>query len=516
MAQILPLNPTIMNLKLQQPHDDRAWVSSGDPAFDNILGGKGFVANHVYLVEGTPGSGKTTLALQFLLDGARRGERVLYVTLSETKEELRAGAASHGWSLDGVNIYELLDPSAALEPDTQYTMFQPSEVELNETANAVLAEIERINPTRVVFDSLSEMRLLAQNSLRYRRQILALKHFFTGRNCTVLLLDDMTSEAHDLQLQSIVHGVVQIEQLAPEYGAERRRLRITKLRGVKYRGGYHDFVITTGGLRIFPRLVAAEYVGNLQDQTIKSGIASLDDILGGGIHSGSSVLLMGPAGVGKSSLAVQYAVAAANIGQNAHIFAFDESREVLLKRSTSLGMPLEEHIESGRIVAQQVDPAELSPGEFASLVRSAAEGSPEAPPAKVIVIDSLNGYLNAMPEERFLTIQLHELLSYLGKMGVVTFLVVAQHGLVGTVSTPIDTSYLADVVVLFRYFESQGRVRQAISVVKKRSGPHERTVREISMNKQGLQLGEPLVDFDGILRGEFTYNGATDRLLRPE
>lgn len=505
-----------MNPESQLPQDVRTWISSGNPAFDDILGGKGFVANHVYLVEGTPGAGKTTLALQFLLDGVKRGERVLYVTLSETKEELRSGALSHGWSLDDVDIHELIDPSTMLEPETQYTMFQPSEVELNETTQAVLREIERINPTRVVFDSLSEMRLLAQNSLRYRRQILALKHFFTGRRCTVLLLDDMTSEAHDLQLQSIVHGVVQVEQLAPEYGAERRRLRVTKMRGVKYRGGYHDFVIATGGLRLFPRLVAAEHPGNQQDQIVPSGIASLDTILGDGIHSGSSVLLMGPAGVGKTSLAVQYAVAAAQRGEIAHIFAFDESREMLLKRSAGLGMPLEKYIDSGRIVAQQVDPAELSPGEFASLVRTAAEGTAERPPAKMIVIDSLNGYLNAMPEERFLTIQLHELLSYLNKMGVVTFLVLAQHGLVGTVTTPVDTSYLADVVILFRYFEAQGVVRQAISVVKKRSGPHERTVREISMSKQGIQLGKPLVDFHGILGGEFTYHGAPDRLLGHE
>ena len=505
-----------MSSKSHLPEDARTWISTGNAAFDDILGGKGFVANHVYLIEGTPGSGKTTLALQFLLDGVRRGERVLYVTLSETKEELRSGALSHGWSLDDVDIHELIDPATALEPESQYTMFQPSEVELNETTNAVLAEIERINPTRVVFDSLSEMRLLAQNSLRYRRQILALKQFFAGRNCTVLLLDDMTSDAHDLQLQSIVHGVVQVEQLAPEYGAERRRLRVTKLRGVKYRGGYHDFVITTGGLRLFPRLVAAEHPGNQLDQIVPSGIASLDDILGGGLHTGSSVLLMGPAGVGKSSLAEQYAVSAAKRGENAHIFAFDESREMLLKRSAGLNMNLDKYIDSGRIAAQQVDPAELSPGEFASLVRTAAEGTSDRPPAKVIVIDSLNGYLNAMPEERFLTIQLHELLSYLAKMGVVTFLVVAQHGLVGTVSTPIDTSYLADVVVLFRYFETQGRVRQAISVVKKRSGPHERTVREINMSSQGIQLGAPLVDFQGILRGDFCYHGATERLLRPE
>jgi circadian clock protein KaiC len=505
-----------MNAESQPPKNGRTWISSGNAAFDDILGGKGFVANHVYLIEGTPGAGKTTLALQFLLEGVKRGEQVLYVTLSETKEELRSGAKSHGWSLDEIHIHELIDPSTALEPETQYTMFQPSEVELNETTQAVLREIERINPTRVVFDSLSEMRLLAQNSLRYRRQILALKHFFAGRKCTVLLLDDLTSDAHDLQLQSIVHGVVQIEQLAPEYGAERRRLRVTKLRGVKYRGGYHDFVIATGGLRIFPRLVAAEHLSYQHDQVVPSGIASLDEILGGGVHAGSSVLLMGPAGVGKSSLAVQYAVAAAERGQNAHIFAFDESREILLKRSAGLGMPLEKHIQSGRIVAQQVDPAELSPGEFASLVRTAAEGSSDRLPAKVIVIDSLNGYLNAMPEERFLTIQLHELLSYLAKQGVVTFLVLAQHGLVGSISTPVDTSYLADVVILFRYFEAQGVVRQAISVVKKRSGPHERTVREISMNKQGLQLGKPLVEFQGILRGDFTYHGSPDGLLRQE
>ena len=485
-------------------------VATGTPGLDDVLGG-GVAPNRVYLVEGNPGSGKTTLALRCLLEGVRLGEAVIYVTLSETKAELTDVARSHGWSLDGISILELVAPESELEPDNQNAMFQPSEVELGVTTKAILAEVERAKPKRIVIDSLSEMRLLAQSPLRYRRQILALKQFFIGRECTVFLLDDLTSESEDLQLQSTAqstaHGVFSLEQLATEYGAERRRLRVTKLRGQKYRGGYHDFLIQTGGLEVFPRLIAAEHDGSQKRGLFHSGNKELDALLGGGLHYGTSAVLLGPAGSGKSTLALQYARAAAGRGERAAVFAFDERLETILDRTTGLGMDLTRFIESGTITIQPIDTAELSPGEFAHNVRRAAEGEDGRAGAKIIVIDSLNGYLQAMPEERFLTAQLHELLTYLGHKGVVTFLVVAQHGLVGHMETPIDTTYLADTVILFRFFEAMGEVRQAISVVKKRSGKHERTIRELSLGANGITIGKPLRDFQGVLSGTPTYRG---------
>ena len=476
-------------------------VPTGTPGLDDILGG-GLTPHRLYLVEGDPGSGKTTLALRFLLAGAARGERGLYVTLSETREELDGVARSHGWSLDPVAVCELIPSEDSLLPDAHTRMFHPSEVELTETTAAVLAEVERTKPARLAFDSLSEMRLLAQNPLRYRRQILALKQFFTGRSCTVLLLDDRTSEAGDLQLQSLAHGVVALEQLAPEYGAERRRLRVVKMRGKPFRGGFHDFAIRRGGLDVFPRLVAAEHRRPFPAGHLASGVPALDALLGGGLDRGTSALLMGPAGSGKSSIALQYAAAAAGRGERAAVFTFDESLTTLLARSAGLGIDLKGAVESGRVSVQQVDPAELSPGEFGHRVRQAVERDG----ASVVVIDSLNGYLHAMPEERFLTIQLHELLTYLGQQGVVTFLVVAQHGLLGTgMHAPVDASYLADSVVLLRYFEAAGRLRRAISVVKKRSGPHEATLRELRLGAAGIWVGEPLADFHGVLTGTPTY-----------
>jgi circadian clock protein KaiC len=493
---------------------ERQHISTGIKELDYLLGG-GLAPHHLYLVEGTPGAGKTTLALQFLMEGVRRGERTLYVTLSESRQELHAVAQSHGWSLDGIEIHEMVDPSASLEPESQYTMFQPAEVELGVATTSVLNEVDRIKPTRIVFDSLAEMRLLAQNSLRYRRQVLGLKQYFGGKQCTVVLLDDKTNDVADLQLHSIVHGVVVLEQLAPEYGAERRRLQITKMRGTKFRGGYHDFVITRGGLSIHPRLVASDYAASVPRQQMESGIAELDELLGGGIERGSSILLMGPAGVGKSSVGTLYAYAAAQRGERAAFFVFDESRETLLHRARGLNMDLQPFIESGLITIQQVDPAELSPGEFAFRVRQAVEGTEGHPPASVIIIDSLNGYMNAMPEERFLVIQLHELLTYLGNLGVNTFLVVAQTGLIGSnMGTPVDTSYLADVVVLFRYFEAQGEVLQAISVVKKRTGHHERTIREFRLSSGGIRVGQALRDFHGVLSGVPVFQGSDGHLLR--
>lgn len=474
-------------------------ITTGIEGLDNILEG-GFTPHRLYLISGNPGSGKTTLALSLLIAGAARGERCLYVTLSESREEVRHVARSHGWDLDAAATFEICEVTASediLDQEAPFTMFHPAEVELTETTKSVLAEVERVRPTLVVFDSLSELRLLAQGSLRYRRQILALKQYFTGRKATVFLLDDGTSEPTDMHLQSIAHGVIHLEQLAPEYGAERRRMRVVKMRGRRYRGGYHDFIIQTGGLRVFPRLVAAEHHDDFSAEDVSSGLERLDLLLGGGLRRGTNTLVLGPAGTGKSTLATQFVHAATQRGEHAAIFTFEEGLDTLLARTEALGIGLSDSIADGKVSIQLINPAELSPGEFAHRVRNAVEEEG----ARMVVIDSLNGYLNAMPEERFLIIQLHELLSYLGQRGVVTILVMAQHGLIGQVMTPVDASYLADTVILMRFFETHGEVRQAISVVKKRSGRHERTIRDLSTTEGRLALGEPLRGFHGVLNG---------------
>lgn len=484
-------------------------AATGTEGLDDVLGG-GLTPNQLYVIEGLPGTGKTTLALQFLMEGVRRGELVLHVSLSETAQELHSIAASHGWSLDRVQIHQVLPQYETLEPDDQYTVFHPSEVELAEATKQILAEVERLQPTRVVLDSLSEIRLLAGSALRYRRQVLALKQYFTGRGCTVLMLDDRTSKDHDLQVQSIAHGVIVLDQAQPEYGAERRRLLVCKFRGVQFRGGYHDCKILRGGFKVFPRLVAAEHRQAPTTGRFASGIVELDKLLGGGVDRGMSTLFAGAAGTGKSSLAAQFVAAAAARGENGAMFIFDESIATLLERSDGLGIPLRRHVEAGRVQVHPIDPAELSPGEFSHAIRKAVEQDQAA----IVVLDSLNGYLNAMPGERFLNIQLHEILAYLGQKGVATLLVAAHQGLIGpAMSTPVDATYLADAVVLLRYFEARGEIRQAISVIKRRGGEHERTIREFRLQAGGIRLGEPLQQFRGILTGTPVYEGEATPLL---
>lgn len=479
------------------PKSDQQVSATGIAGLDEILCG-GLTPHRLYLVEGVPGSGKTTLAMQYLIEGARRGEPVLYVTLSESEEELRAMAQSHGWTLDGVTIREMVPQEDSLQPREQYTMFHPAEVELSETTRTILADVDRLKPARLIFDSLSELRLLAGDALRYRRQLLALKQFFRGRRCTVLLLDDLTSIGRDLQVQSIAHGVLVLEQLLPEYGTDRRRLRMLKHRGRRFRGGYHDYLIKTGGIEAFPRLVAAEHRVDVAGAKISSGIPELDRLLGGGIEPGTSTLIVGAAGTGKSTLAAQLVCKAAEAGQRGAMFVFDESRNTLFTRMRGMGIDLEKHFKSGLVSIRQVDPAELAPGEFADAIRCEVEEAG----ATVVVIDSLNGYLNAMPGERYLTIHLHEMLMYLGQRGVATLLIGAHQGMVGAaMQTPVDASYLADAVVLLRYFEVRGEVRQAISVMKKRGGQHERTIREFSLDSGGIRVGKTLRDFRGILTG---------------
>ena len=486
-------------------------VPFGIEGLDNVLAG-GLPPNRVYLIEGDPGAGKTTTALQFLMDGRSRGEQGLYVTLSETADELEAVADSHGWSLEGIRIKELAVAEASLSADAENTMFYPSEVELAQTTEVVLREVEEISPTRVVFDSLSEMRALAQNPLRYRRQILALKQFFVGRKCTVLLLDDRSADTNDIQVQSIVHGVISLELRTPDYGVMQRRLQILKMRGKWYRAGYHDFVIVPGGLRVFPRLVAAEHQQDYENTVLASGIPQLDALMGGGLMRGSSALFIGPAGAGKSTFATQYAVAAGQRGESSAIFMFDESARTLRIRAEGLGMPIGAELDAGRIRVRQVDPGELSVGELVQLVRNEVEEVG----VRLVVIDSLNGYLNAIPDERFLTLQLHELLSYLGQRGVTCILVMAQSGMVGNMTSPVDASYLADSVIVLRYFEAAGEVRQAISVLKRRGGPHERTIREFRFGPRGIQIGAPLSQFHGVLTGVPSFLGGQSRLLEDE
>jgi circadian clock protein KaiC len=483
---------------------------SGVHGFDDILAG-GLPANCFYLIQGDPGSGKTTLALQFLLEGVRNGEKVFYITLSETRAELLHVARSHGWSLDEIPLLELSAIESLLRPEAQTTVFHPSEVELTKITNLVLEETKKIQPTRVVFDSLSEFRLIAETALRYRRQLLNLKQEFTKQGATVLLLDDKMNKAgvqFDPHVLSLTHGVIEMEHLSPDYGTARRRLQVTKMRGVKFREGYHDYMIATGGLRIFPRLIAAEHHLDFRRESVTSGVAELDQLVGGGLDRGTTTLLIGPAGSGKSSVATQFVVEMASHGERSAVFAFDETLGILTARAEALGLPLKKYINSGTVVARQIDPAEISPGEFAWTVRQAVEAG-----AKLVVIDSLNGYLNAMPGEKYLNNQLHELSSYLNQQGVITILVMAQHGMVTALEAPVDLSYLCDTVINMRYFEAAGEVKQSIAVIKKRSSEHERSIREFSLDRSGIRIGKPLRGFRGILTGAPQFDGTRDKVL---
>lgn len=495
----------------ETPAFERA--ATGIGGLDEVLTG-GFPRNRIYLIEGDPGAGKTTLAMHFLREGVAKGERGLYITLSETPEELRMVAQSHGWDLNGIEICDLAASEESLRADAQYTLFHPSEVELGETTETILSEVDRIQPARVVVDSLSEVRLLARDPLRYRRQILALKRYFAGRKITVLLLNDRFSEVGDTQLPTLVYGVIVLENNYPAYGADRRRLRVTKLRGSSYRGGYHDYTLRTGGMEVYPRIVASEHHREFARDYVTTGIGQVDALLGGGLCRGSSTLVQGPTGAGKSTFAAQVCVAAAERGEKSAIYTFDEDVTTLLLRAAALKIDLQTWVERGHIQIHSINPAETTPGAFAERVCRSVEFEG----VKTIVMDSLNGYMYAMPEEKFLTTHLHELFIYLNTQGVVTISVLAQHGLVGDhveAGNHLDVSYLADAIILVRYFEAAGEVHKAVSVMKNRNGAHERTIRELVIGPEGLQVGPPLLDFHGVLTGTPEFHPASANSFQP-
>lgn len=494
-------NPTVLNQQADMNLTfSRQRLTTGVTGLDDLLGG-GLPAGQMYLLEGDPGTGKTTLAMQFIQEGTRRGEKSLYVTLSEPLTELHASIASHGWNPADIPIAEFVPAEASLSPEQQYTVFHPSEVELATTIQRLTQMFEEVKPERLVIDSLSELRLLAADTMRYRRQLLALKQFFAGRDTTVLLLDDRTADGIDMQLQSIAHGVIRLERLKRNYGVNRRRIEILKLRASAFREGAHDYTIQQGGLKIFPRLVAAEHLGHFEESRIEGGLAALDAMFGGGIGRGSSTLIIGPTGAGKSTLALQYAYAAASRGDRAIVYSFDEVLRVIHQRAKALKMDLGSRVNEGTLAVSQVDPAELSPGEFAWQIRSDVEEND----TRVVVIDSLNGFISSMPGEDELNLHLHELISYLNQKGVATFVIMTQSDLVGNMRSQADVSYLADTVVLLRYFEAHGEIRRAISVLKQRVGEHERTIRELSFADGEILVGQPLASFRGVLTGVPEY-----------
>lgn len=498
--------PELKALPPMQSHSQAAPIplqeraSTGIPGLDDVLGG-GLPTNHLYLVEGTPGAGKTTLGLQFLRRGVEVGEKGLYITLSETTEELHTVAASHGWTLDGIEIFQLMTEEG-LSLESQQSILHPSEVELGETTRGIMAAVDRVRPHRVVFDSLSEMRLLAQNPLRYRRQVLALKSFFATKTCTVLLLDDRSSAHNDLQLHSIAHGVVSLEQTIDQYGPERRRMRVIKMRGIPYRGGEHDFTLATGGLSVFPRLVASEHRAGTQAALVSTGSEKLDALMGGGLARGTNMLFSGPSGVGKTTTAIACVRAALLRGERAVYYLFDEGLNTLLTRSRSLGIEVDTFLANGQLEIRTLDPAEVSPGEFSNLVRAAVEAG-----VGTIVIDSLNAYLQAMPGDKHLMLQMHELLNYLNQRNIVTLLILAQHGILGDIRGDVDLSYLSDGILLFRFFEARGSLLKAVSVVKSRTTAHESTIREFRLTRNGVEVGEALTDFEGVMTGVASYKG---------
>jgi circadian clock protein KaiC len=486
-------------------------IRTGIPGLDKVLRG-GLPRHRMYVVEGEPGAGKTTLSLQFLLEGVRSGETVLYVTLSETADELHEVAESHHWPIEGLHLLELGSLADRLQQDAEYTVYHPADVELGETTRRIRAEVERVQPSRVVLDSVSELKILSETHARYRREILGLKQFFSGKQCTVLILDDRTDK-QEQQVQSIAHGVIRIEQERREYGDSRRQVYIVKMRGVRFREGVHDFQIKTGGLEVFPRLSAVEHPKEHPSETVTSEVPEMDALLGGGLDRGCSTVVIGPAGSGKTTLCSQYLHAALKRGEAVECYLFEESIRTFLERASGFGIEFQPYVDSGLLGLNQMDPAALSPGEFAHRVVHAVESRN----VRMLVIDSLNGYMNAMPSEQYLLIQMHELLAFLGHQGVVTLLVIAQHGMLGpNMHSPVDVSFLADTVILLRFFEAMGEVRQAISVVKKRRSAHERTIREMRLGPGGVIVGEPLRDFEGVLTGVPKYRGAEKRLLKED
>jgi circadian clock protein KaiC len=491
-------------LQAQISHDDTR-DSTGCAGLDNILNG-GLPKGRIYLIEGEPGAGKTTLATQFIREGIRKDERTLYITLSESRADLQHAAESHGFTLEDIEVAELLPDENDMLPEQQYTVFHPAEVELNDRMQSIVKEVQRVRPERLVIDALSELRMLAKDPLRYRRQILSLKDFMADQQCTVLLLDDRSSRDPDLQLHSVVHGVISMDKIPREYGKTRRQIEVVKLRGVAYREGFHDYAIVKGGVVVFPRLVAADSRSEQPPEPVSSGIAELDALTGGGLDRGTSTLLIGPAGCGKTSIAMQWASAAANRGESCAIFSFEEAASTMAMRAAGLGIDLRSHLASGKITIQRVDPAEMSPGELVASIQQHVENES----VRVVVLDSLNGYLHSMPGEQFLAVLLHELLAYLGNRGVLTLMVLAQAGTIGwPLDSAVDVSYLADNILLLRYFEAQGEVRQAISTIKRRSGSHEHTIRELRLGPERIRIGDPLRNFQGVLTGTPTFLGGT-------